>query len=85
MKNLKLGSKKSVTTIGISGALLSGVVTYLFSFFTDAYPAIEKKVIILETENSQIKENQKEIKKELRQIHEGQKKIYYYLISKDKS
>ena len=79
----KISSKKSVTAVGLTGALLSGAGTYLYSFFTNAYPAIEKKVVVLETRSEIIQESQKEIKNELRQLRVGQKEIYY-LILKDK-
>jgi len=76
----KITNSKNATTVGLLGAILSGGVTYLYSFFTNAYPAIEKKVVVLETKSTQIEETQKEIKSDLKQLRMGQKEIYYLIL-----
>lgn len=82
MKIEFLSSKKNISKVGLSGAILTGAITYFYSFFTNAFPSIQKKVIILQTETKQFQSTQKEIKTELKLLRKGQKEIYYLLLKK---
>jgi hypothetical protein len=68
--------------IGVFTAVITGLLSYSYTFITKEYPKTTDRISRLEIQSTEGEKRHNEIKGELSTLREGQREIYKILIEK---